>query len=166
MKKLKTSIRTHNLKYLILKRHFPIAVSKLYYIFSQKSLNEVRNQVNADRESGFFQSIAGTTNQTILNFQIQPVNLAPSKAQLNRSIVLKPFNISNPNLALPIDTVEHLIGRITNNLYYFNFILNFFLYTWNVPKFRNILLKKNKKTENNQLTNGLRTRKSRSQLFN
>jgi len=122
--------------------------------------------VNADRESGFFQSIAGTTNQTISNFQIHSINLAPSKSQINSSIVLKPFNISNPNLALPIDTVEHLIGRITNNLYYFNFILNFFLYTLNVPKFRNILLKKKQNNENNHLANGLRTRKSKSQLFN
>lgn len=148
-------------------RHFPIAACKLYYIFGQSSVGEIKTQDTQQRVP----EIENSLNKSFSRFHEQTFKITPSKSLFNSSIIFprQSFNMSGSSIGLPRGSLEHLGSRLANNMYYLNFVLNFFLYTLNIPKFRNIILKNNKDKKcqrNNQILTSLRSRKSKSQLFN
>ena len=115
-------------------------------------MSEIKSEVIADKDSKILESIGF----------LQSSN---SHANHSNDLNSRSYNVTNSSLGFSIDTVEHLVGRITNNLYYTNFVLNFFLYSLNVPKFRNILLKRQNLTnKNNNQNNTLKAAKSKSQI--
>ena len=97
-------------------RHFPISACKLYYIFGQSSVSEIKAQDTQRRVP----EIENSFNQSFSKFQAQTLKITPSKSLLNSSIIFprQSFNISRSSIGLPRGTLEHLVSRLANNMYY------------------------------------------------
>ena len=127
--------------YLLL--HFPLATSKMYYIFKEKSSSAsmtaiFRNEINTN---GLFDSIKTLRNQSFYQ---------EMRHNLNESVFFYQETQQNSSLNKPLlrlNPFENLVGRFANNVYYLNFVLNFFLYSLNMPMFRSVFCKK--KFQNN-----------------
>ena len=113
--------------------NFPIAFCKIYFFFDNKASNEAEIIARQHKIAQLAHE-----NQLIETFK-KSFNNNPSHHDglLNQTLFLNAFNSSNAKM----DPIEHLLDKITTNLYYLNFVLNFFLYSLNGSKFRKTLVR-------------------------
>ncbi len=101
--------------------HCPIAICKLYSFLKYKKTNLLENEKNIYNN---------TSNVDVLQKFLK--NSSNSNSYRNLTVYTNE----------PGDVIlDHLIERISNNIYYLSFLINFFLYSLNGSKFRNALIK-------------------------
>ena len=107
--------------------NFPIALCKIIFTFGSK----IESAYEPPEQIVRTHNIENTIVHEILD-----------EEELNRTLVSSAlFNASYTSFASDIDPLAHLLDKITTNLHYLNFVLNFFLYSLNGAKFRKSVLR-------------------------
>jgi hypothetical protein len=101
--------------------HCPIAICKLYSFLKYKKTNFLENEKTIYNN---------TSNVDVLQKFLK--NSSNSNSYRNMTVYT-----NEPGDVM----LDHLIERISNNIYYLSFLINFFLYSLNGSKFRNALIK-------------------------
>lgn len=102
--------------------HCPIAICKIWYFIKSSS--------DPIQETSTNKSIFNSTTYYNADYQLYNNN--------NSSFIKMTDDSDN---AMEANPIEEIIERITCYLYYLNFSLNFFLYTLNGSKFRDIIIR-------------------------
>ena len=138
----RTTVVLMSISSAFLALNFPIATCKIFNYFSGKTfepdssgMDSVMGSVMAVDDSSIylmpiysriFKNISEALNETLSNHQIEANNASGG--------------VERPSL-VPVITWSSLFERLAGNVYYLNFVLNFFLYSLNGSKFRQNLAK-------------------------
>ena len=116
----------------------PIAVSKLHYLISHESFSSLDDgdsflTAPHSQPSGYY------SRDIELNEEERALFYRISRTRANNDSFDTYLNLTDTNAqADASSTVEKLLNIVTNNVYFLNFVLNFFLYSMNGSKFRDV----------------------------
>ncbi len=120
--------------------HAPIALIKFknFRKFPEPTTENISNLINENKSPSVEHEFSFTNTTTELNTTF-------------------PEFLNITNFYMKFNPLEHIFERLTTNIYYVNFILNFFLYSLNGSKFRESLLRIFKKhvLSNRELTRNI-----------
>ena len=107
-------------------KHAPIAIGKIYFLLNKSAvIEDNRSDTNTDYDYS-------TDNDT-------PITFRNNCTAENRTAVICRFSATYKTSQLDESVlVDQLVARITNNIYYHNFISNFFMYSLNGANFKKI----------------------------
>ena len=120
--------------YLLL--HFPIALTKIFYFFENSQTFNNQGLRDSLKEDDVYSVAKGfLTRDQEFNLKNLVFN---STSLINKTFLAKSLSLMNLTRSDPFDAI---IEKITSNLYYLSFTLNFFLYSLNGTRFRKSLRK-------------------------
>ena len=110
-------------------KHAPIAICKIYFLINKSAMVEVENKRDSDDGMDYY-DVHIMYNESVPNG-------TTCNIYSNKTLFLcKYWHVSNNRSHVDESNIlEQLIGRITNNIYYHNFITNFFMYSLNGANF-------------------------------
>ena len=128
----------------------PIAASKIYFLFKHGFLTPIK-PIHDDHLSTTTSTSLEYYDEDEKHLNISDVfNLSHYKIDSVKKIQFNQEQINRENLSFSsannktnsgddnMNYIEKFAGLLTSNLYYLNFVLNFFFYSLNGPKFRRL----------------------------